>query len=355
MKNKRMFSLISIFSKETFRNWMEVFFTLLLPILLLLLFGTIFGTEASSNNDEYQIAIVGDVDETITNLIPYQVVFLDDKNSITKALDQNQVDLGLIINDENKEITFVQKEPDMNDQSTIFIKLELQNILKKHYAGIKEDFINIEFIETSIGASPENSLDFIITGVIALSLLSGGMFSMINVFGRYKKYGLIKRFLASPVKPLEFTLSASISKLFLNLISMFIIIILGGVLFNLNFYFNWLSLFCVFISSSIGMMGLGVLLLLIFKDPAVTSEVATILYVAMTFFSGVYFPIEFLPKSIRWISNLLPVKYVTDLIRFSGNIKQITLNNFIVINLVLFISGSVLMFISSKVFLKEEK
>ncbi|MFY9126387.1 MAG: ABC transporter permease, partial [Defluviitoga tunisiensis] len=145
------------------------------------------------------------------------------------------------------------------------------------------------------------------------------------------------------------------SKLFLNLISMFIIIILGGVLFNLNFYFNWLSLFCVFISSSIGMMGLGVLLLLIFKDPAVTSEVATILYVAMTFFSGVYFPIEFLPKSIRWISNLLPVKYVTDLIRFSGNIKQITLNNFIVINLVLFISGSVLMFISSKVFLKEEK
>ncbi|MFY9125952.1 MAG: ABC transporter permease, partial [Defluviitoga tunisiensis] len=183
MKNKRMFSLISIFSKETFRNWMEVFFTLLLPILLLLLFGTIFGTEASSNNDEYQIGIVGDVDETITNLIPYQVVFLDDKNSITKALDQNQVDLGLIINDENKEITFVQKEPDMNDQSTIFIKLELQNILKKHYAGIKEDFINIEFIETSIGASPENSLDFIITGVIALSLLSGGMFSMINVFG----------------------------------------------------------------------------------------------------------------------------------------------------------------------------
>lgn len=130
----------------------------------------------------------------------------------------------------------------MNDQSTIFIKLELQNILKKHYAGIKEDFINIEFIETSIGASPENSLDFIITGVIALSLLSGGMFSMINVFGRYKKYGLIKDFGISCKTFRIYFISFNIQA-FLNLISMFIIIILGGVLFNLNFYFNWLSLF----------------------------------------------------------------------------------------------------------------
>jgi len=354
MKNRRMFSLISIFTKDTFRNWMEVFFTLLLPVLLLLLFGTIFGTEASSGTKEYKIGIVGDVDETIINSIPYKVVFFEDKNSITMALNENIINIGLLLNHENNELTFIQKEPDMNDESIIFIKLELQNILKKYYAGIKEDFINVEFIETSIGENQENPLDFIITGVIGLSLLSGGMFSMINVFGRYKKNGLIKRFLASPIKPFEFTLSASVSKLFFNFISMFIIIILGKYLFSLNYNFNWLSLFCVFISSSIGMMGLGLLLLLIFKDPAIASEAATILYVAMTFFSGVYFPIEFLPKAIRWISNFLPVKYVADLIRFSGNIKQMTLNNFLVINLILFVIGFFLIFVSSKVFLKEE-
>jgi len=348
-----MFSLVSIFYKETFRNGFEVFFTLLLPVLILLLFGIVFGL-GIDQSVEYKLGIAGNYEEGIVEDLPYQVLFFEDKNSLSQALESDQIDMGIIIV-ENNQITFVQKETDINNQNNIFLKLKLQSLLKKYFVGMNEDYINVEFVETPIGESQENTLDFILTGVIGLSLLSGGMFSMINVFGRYRKLGTIKRFKASPMKPIEFTLSASSTKLFLNLISMFIIVFLGRIIFDSNLAFDWGLLVIVFFTSSIGMMGFGILLLLLFKEPSVTIEIASILYVAMTFFSGVYFPVEFLPSSVRWISNILPVKYVVDLIRYTGNIKQISLNAFVIINLVLFVEGLFLLFVSSEVFLKEEK
>ncbi|PNR94859.1 ABC transporter permease [Petrotoga sp. 9PWA.NaAc.5.4] len=353
VKNKRMYSLFTIFYKETFRNWMELFFTLLLPILLLLLFGTIFGTE-SSQNYKYTVGISGNIDNRLIELIPYNVHIFEEKLLVSKALEEGKIDIGLFLA-ENNEITFIQKESEITNQSLIFLKLELQNIIKKYLSGVNEDYIKIDFIRTSTGQYEENPLDYILTGVIALSLLSGGMFSMIIVFGRYKKLGLIKKLKTSPMKPLEFTLSASSTKLILNFISLIIIIILARFAFNLRFDFNWVYLILVFVSSSIGMMGFGVLLLLLFKEPSVTSEVASLLYVAMTFFAGVYFPIEFLPISVRWISNFLPVKYVVDSVRFSAGIEQITFNNFLTINIILFTSGILLLFFSSKFFLQGER
>lgn len=353
VKNKRMYSLFTIFYKETFRNWMELLFTLILPILLLLLFGTIFGTE-SSQNYNYTVGISGNIDNKLVGLIPYNVHIFEEKLFVSKALEEGKIDIGLFL-EENNEITFIQKESELTNQSLIFLKLELQNIIKKYLSGVDEDFIKIDFMRTSTGQYEENPLDYILTGVIALSLLSGGMFSMIIVFGRYKKLGLIKKLKTSPMKPLEFTLSASSTKLILNFISLIIIIILAKFAFNLGFDFNWIYLILVFISSSIGMMGFGVLLLLLFKEPSVTSEVASLLYVVMTFFAGVYFPIEFLPSSVRWISNFMPVKYVVDSVRFSAGIEQITFNNFLTINLVLLFGGILLLFLTSKFFLKEEK
>jgi len=344
---------MNIFYKETFRNGIEVLFTLLLPILLLLLFGIVFGTEADQSV-EYKLGISGTFEEGVVEALPYQVLIFEDKKSLSQALESDQIDIGLIMA-ENNEITFVQKEADINNQSNIFLKLKFQSSLKKYFAGMNEDYISLEFVETPMGESQENTLDFILTGVIGLSLLSGGMFSMINVFGRYRKIGAIKRLKASPMKPVEFTLSASSTKLFLNFISMLIIVFFGKIIFDLSLTFNWGLLVIVFFTSSIGMMGFGILLLLLFKEPSVTTEIASVLYVAMTFFSGVYFPVEFLPSSVRWVSNILPVKYVVYLIRYTGNINQISLNDFLIINLVLFAGGLFLLFVSSKIFLKEER
>jgi len=118
VKNKRMFSLMGIFYKETFRNGIEVFFTLLLPVLLMLLFGFIFGTETDPSVD-YKLGIAGNFEVGIVEALPYQVLIFEDKNSLSQALESDQIDMGIIMV-ENNQITFVQKETDINNQSNIF-------------------------------------------------------------------------------------------------------------------------------------------------------------------------------------------------------------------------------------------
>ncbi|MBN2219993.1 MAG: ABC transporter permease, partial [Kosmotogaceae bacterium] len=78
---------------------------------------------------------------------------------------------------------------------------------------------------------------------------------------------------------------------------------------------------------------------------------ASILMVIMVFLAGIYFPLSFLPDYLRVISMLLPVKYVAELIRHSLGIEFVSTAYFVITNLVLFLSGVVLLYFTGKRYL----
>jgi len=74
----------------------------------------------------------------------------------------------------------------------------------------------------------------------------------------------------------------------------------------------------------------------------------------MLFFSGVYFPITFLPPKLRILSFFMPARYVADAVRYTLGLQSMSILSFWLINTVFLITGSILLWVASEISLKPE-
>ncbi|HNU24217.1 MAG TPA: ABC transporter permease, partial [Mesotoga sp.] len=130
------------------------------------------------------------------------------------------------------------------------------------------------------------------------------------------------------------------------------IMIRSRLLFRTTFQTDWLLFLISIISSTLGMMALGLFLTLIFRNPETAETAASILMVIMVFLAGIYFPLSFLPDYLRIVSAFLPVKYVAELIRHSLGIELVSTAYFVTTNVVLSFSGVLLLYFTGKRYLR---
>ncbi len=357
MMNKRFLNLISVFIKETFRDKLDVFFTLFFPVFFLIIFGTIFISPQDSVEKErlYVFGIYGNYIEDVEKYFePHEVIFYESLETLKNDIESRKLSSGIEFIEKN-DVKVYSNESFNEARESINVGMVIENAVKKYAIGAKRDYFNVNNQLEGLGRVVGTDIDYLLTGVLSLSILSGGMFSIIGVFGRYKREGIIKRFMVTPAKPWEFVVSSSFTKVLLNLVSIFIIVLLARLFFNANLDFNWITFLLVCISSTIGMMGLGVLILIIFKKTEASYTASSVLYTIMTFFSGIYFPVQFLPSQVRWISHILPVTYLTDVLRYVSGIEDMSFIKFITINLVFIFAGIILLYTASKIYVTSEK
>jgi ABC-2 type transport system permease protein len=170
------------------------------------------------------------------------------------------------------------------------------------------------------GKARVSSLGYSIPGVLSFSI-SGSIFTMIVLFGYYRKRKVLKRFAITPISPMSFVSGMIFANVILSILSCIFVLFVAQIIFNLNFSVNW-SLFLLSLFSSIlGMMALGIILTVLFKEPQTASNVGNLLVNIMLFFSGVYFPLDFLPKYLKILARFLPLYYVGRALRISVGVE----------------------------------
>ena len=351
--NRRFIHLFKTFMKETFRNKMDIFFTMLFPILFIVIFGNMF-ILTEEDDPGWNIGITGAYDGEIEQYFsPHELTPYNNENSLETAVEDGDIDAGISLEEGAASIYLLERFQTMGEG--VFIQTFIETALRQYTINFDDEIITIEDQLVAVGQETAFEIDYLITGVMGLSILSGGMFATIGVFGRYKKQGVIKRFMATPMKAWEFVISASSTKMLLNFLAVLIIIVLSRMLYGVTLNFQWAVFITIIITSSIGMMGFGVLILLIFKKTETALTGASILYVIMTFFSGVYFPVSFMPTQFQWIARALPVTYIIEVLRYAVGIEPMTTAYFITLNLAFVIIGGMLLLFASKMFVSVEK
>lgn len=340
-------------TREALRNKAELFFPLFFPIIFLVIFGFVFNSESGNNTLSIILYADDNIDYYVSELSKiYIVKTIDDINDVNENIKKGNYDIGITI--KNGKVSMYIDDANLNQKSFVQnLELELKKIVMKNKVNI--DYIKVN--ETKIAATGIHSkyIDYLLTGVIAISLLSNGMFSVITVFGRYKKLNILKRFILIPIKSYVFVIGMTLTRIIISLFSLVLLIFMGKFIFNSGIEINWFLYFILAFTSTIGMMGIGLLFLFLFKKGETAQNAASIFFTIMMFFSGVYFPVEFLPKAFRIISYILPIKYIVDSLRFIAGIDIMRINTFVILNVIMFLGGSLLLIIASKKFLTPEK
>ena len=323
--------------KESWRDKVATFFTIAFPVMFLLIFGFIFGGSS------------GSVRTTVVTT-DYDLSDFGDVYSSTEEVKGYYHEIAVVKKD---KIIFIRNTTDEYYQSLLDSwEISLKNKVERLVNGLNPVIVvEKKVIESSRDLT---SFDYTLTGVIAISLLSIGLFGTVDVFSHYRERGFLKRLKAAPVGNFSFVFGLISARMFYGIISTTIIMVLGILLFNAKYQLN-VSLFLLSVVSSVlSFIALGALISLLFKKSDVAIEVSVILFTIMMFLSGVYFPVSFLPNYLQIVSYFLPVRYGVEIIRYSLGFEIFPLSRYFFTTLLMFGGGLLFVFCTASIVLKKE-
>jgi len=346
------FSLVKLLFLDSARNRLEMFFSILFPVVFLIIFGFVFGSTSESARTVGIAQLNEDVLKELEGVGKWRFKFFSDREALVSAIQKGELSIGLSMNGSNVELFYSERNTNVLGEVKM-LQIVVKNLLEKKLNNARSYF-TVSRMEHSPSGKKITTFEYILTGVIAISVLSNGMFSMITVFGNYRKRGALRRIILTPVKPVKIVSAVAFVRVLMSFLSLFMTLFLARLFFNAGIPFNWFKLILTLVFSTLGMMALGLLLTAIFKQPQTASNVASLLNTIMMFFAGVYFPVHWMPSYVRWLAYVLPVKYVADLVRASAGFQLMNSHIFWGINVLFLICGLTMLTVAANLFLKSE-
>jgi ABC-2 type transport system permease protein len=174
-------------------------------------------------------------------------------------------------------------------------------------------FFSVE--EVSVNAHNLRYIEFLLPGLIALSIMQMSVFSVAFVFTQYKEKGVLKRLLATPMLPYQFVTANVITRLFVALLQTGVFLGLGVFLFHANIIGSYLLLLLCVILGAVMFLGLGFTISGLSKTVDSVPAIANLVVFPMLFLGGTFFAISNMPPWLQSIAKFLPLTYFSTSLR----------------------------------------
>lgn len=320
--------------KMTYREKVALFWMFLFPVLLMLLLGTIFGRTGSASitlgvADLDNSQVTGVITKRLNGISAFHVT-RGSEAALRKQLNDGKLNAILVLNKGFQESLFTHKP----GQATIYVdkssptvsqitSTALNQVMGEIGIGMAKQAIPnaigpsdvIKVTEKSVTSSDLRYVDFIVPGVVALTLMTSGMFGLSIAFVNYREKGILRRIKVSPLPLRRFIGSELVSALIMTLIQAAILLLIGWSVFKIHINGNWFYIAFVIILGAACFLAGGFLVASLCRTQK-TAEMATnAITFPMMFLSGVFFPLAILPAFLAFIAKCLPLYYLGDALR----------------------------------------
>jgi ABC-2 type transport system permease protein len=323
VNGRRIRSYFVAFAKGYIRNPIGLFFTLIFPIILILIFGAVFANTGSSavplyveNMDHNSAASIGflaalnDTGAVQVNVIPTS------SGNLSTWLAHNSEPAGLVVP------TGFQAA--LASKTTIRV-IVFTNPSAASSAGIAigavqgvENAINLKLANgtavlsstyLNVGSQIFTYIDYLIPGLIGFSILTSPMFSMVNISSTWKRDKLFRQLSLTPLTKAEWLTAAMIWYVLLAIVAAFVMIFVGRTVFGAHVsVVPWMFPFLV--AGPVLFVSLGLLAGSVSKTPETAAVIGNVILFPMMFLSGTFFPVSSFPAYLQTVAHVLPLYYV---------------------------------------------
>jgi ABC-type multidrug transport system permease subunit len=173
-------------------------------------------------------------------------------------------------------------------------------------------------LETTATASSEPGaryIDFLIPGLLGMNLMNSGMWGIGFALVEMRQRKLLKRFVATPMRRMDFLLALTSSRLVLMLIELALLLGFGALVFHMRVEGALLSIVLLSAIGAISFGGIGLLTASRAQKIESVSGLINLVMMPMWIFSGVFFSYERFPAVIQPLIRLLPLTALNDSLR----------------------------------------
>jgi len=169
--------------------------------------------------------------------------------------------------------------------------------------------------EAAAGSRASTYLDFLLPGVLALMAMQNSLFGVAGSLTRWKEKGVLRRFLATPLRPVQFLGGVVLYQLVFGILSAALIVAIAVVFLHTNILLPLLPLLVTIVFGMATFLAIGFVIAGFAKTEEASMPIINVVSFPMMFLSGVFFPVTSLPPVLRSIVHVLPLTYLVDGVR----------------------------------------
>ncbi len=322
---KRTLSDLKIFSRGFLRNKIGLFFSLVFPIILILLFGSIFSGSGVNpiqvyvqNRDSPSPASPsGRFVGALNNTKVITPVLVDNSTNFSQYLLSHSASNGILIppgfslNYLSGQQVNVTVYTNPADTSSGIVVATTHGVVDGFNLGRVGGTQVVGVHQSNINSESFKYIDFLVPGLVGFTVLTSPMFSLVNISSEYKKTKLFKQLSLTPLTKGEWLTSKIIWYTLLSIISYFLMTFVGIELFGAHIGVS-LLIFPFLVIGPLFFVSLGMLVGTVTKSVESAAVVGNLITFPMMFLSGTFFPVNTMPMYLQNVAHVLPLFYVID-------------------------------------------
>ncbi len=327
----RMSAELKVYARSNLRSREGFFFTLIFPIILILLFGAIFSGGGVSVATVYVqnldsgpagASFVAALNSTSNNCSPSASTGLclrpvaADQN-FSQYLSSHSASDGIVVpSDFTASYT-------TNGVANITLFGNPASTTSAIVSGITREVVNgfnvygatgvhkIEVDSRTAVSSSYKYIDFLIPGLIGFSALTSPMFALVNISSTYRRDKVFKVLSLTPLTKTEWLLSKIIWYIGTTVVSFALMSAVGVYVFGAHIVLTW-GIAAFLVLGPFFFVSLGMLVGTVSNSPESAAVVGNLVTFPMMFLSGTFFPVSSMPMYLQGIAHVLPLYYMIE-------------------------------------------
>ena len=158
-------------------------------------------------------------------------------------------------------------------------------------------------------------IDFLVPGLLGMSLMGGGMWGVGFVTVDMRRRNLLKRFLATPMKKSHFLAGLMVSRMLFMVPEVLILLVFARYAFGVVIHGSLAAVVLLILLGAVTFSGLGLLVASRAQTIEMVSGLMNLVMVPMWIFSGIFFSSERFPEAMQPIIQVIPLTPLIDALR----------------------------------------
>ena len=322
---RRLISVFHARNLEFLRDRGTLLFTLLLPIMLVIGMGFVFG---GPQRPIFKVGVLGPHEDSRAH--PFlaeryvQFVPLPERSEALRKLTHQQLDLLI----------------DYGAGTRYWVNTDapkgyvVEKLLLAAEPGAQRQ---------PVSGAALRYMDWLFPGILGMNMMFSCLFGVGYVVLRYRKSGFLKRLNATPLTAFEFLSAQVLSRLALILFVTVVLYAGIGTIIGFHSAGSVPLLLLLALAGALSMIALGLTIAARFSSEELVGGLLNLLTWPMMLLSGIWFSLEGSPRWVQWVAHVFPLTHLLEAARAvmldGAGLAQIAPN-------LLYLAGTTLVFLA---------
>lgn len=301
------------------RRRVAVFWSLIFPMVLLGLLGVIFGRTVSGGS-------VDIVDLAHTPASAAIVSVLRHNKGIDTHLATAADAARRAVRSGDRDGVVVLTRTPTGVQATLYFSnasAEQAGIIRGVVSGAADGVSvaatgrppAVAFVSRSVDSSALSYTDFLMPGVLAISLMISTVFGLATTLVNWRQRGVLRRLRLTPMPLPEFLLSRILASLVISIFQVVVLVAFGVLVFGTHIATSaWVAI-PVALAGALCFLTVGLTIGSLASSGESADAVTNVITNPMMFLSGTFFPVSAMPGALQQVARVLPLYYLANGLR----------------------------------------